>query len=150
MCLAAWFGFVLPQIYMRRLYLLGTGKFETLACKSHPCIKYPRQGPVFKHYTKNTLLSPLTPVSSTKGWHNRSFSVPSACSDGFITLGVVRSSSSLLPPLCSPVAGHIPDPIQGSSRAPFPGNHRAPGNQTELTEPLSGPKCHGDISPSCI
>lgn len=41
MCLAACFGFVLPQIRTLRLYLLGTGKFELQVYKSHPLHQLP-------------------------------------------------------------------------------------------------------------
>lgn len=64
MRLAACFGFVLPQIHMLRLYLLGNGKFELQVCKSHPLAW---QGPTVTCYIKYTLLSPLIPVSSHEG-----------------------------------------------------------------------------------
>lgn len=96
----------------------------------------------------------------------------SACSDCFITLGVVRSSSSLLPvlpitsmrPYGTSAAGcrgrahshTTPDPNLGSSRGwrkavPFPRNHSPPAPLVQVTKPLPGPKCHDDISPqSCV
>lgn len=103
-----------------------------------------------------------------KGWHDGSWNMSSACSDYFITLGVVRSRSSLLPALpitsmrpCGTSAAGCrgrahshatPDPNLGSSRGwrravPFPGNHSPLAPPVQVTETLSGPKCHNDISP---
>lgn len=167
MCLAACFGFVLPQIHMLRLYLLGTGKFELQDYKSHPLHHLPMATSYSHAYIKNTLPSPLNPVSSHEGLARWSWNLSSACSDCFITLGVDRSSSSLLPALpltsmwpCGTSAARChgrahshaaPDSNLGSSSGwrravPFPGNHSPPTPPIQVTEPLSGLKCHDDIS----
>lgn len=104
------------------------------------------------------------------GWHNKSWNMSLGCSDCFIPWELSGAAHPFLPVLLitsiwhrgtsaagchgKPHSQATPDPNLGSSRGwrrtvLFPGNHSSPELPVQVTEPLSGPKCHNDISPPC-